>query len=876
MPPRSPSPRALRLAAPALAALALAASACSLPGRPDPAGLAWSLPAVVNDDGRGVVQFDPALTVDAAGTLHAAWLDFRDGAGVFGLYYSRRPAGAAEWGPNQRVSDLVGPVCRDDADIAADTAGAVHVVWSDYRAVDPDVYISTLPAGGGAWSPPRRVNDDGTQTIQWSPAIAADDRGGVYVVWSDYRDGQSDIYTAYRAADGRWQPSQRVNGDPDGVQERPAIAVAPSGEAFVAWADHRRDPGDIFVARRAPSDPGWGPAVRLNTDAGTARQADPALGADRMGTVTAVWHDERDGTGAVWAARLAPRPDGGPADAWTADARVSAPGAPEADRPAVAGGPAGAALVAWHAAAGPSSTLWGAHWRGPGWGPPERIDDSAVAAASRNAAAVIDAAGRGHVLWFGDDRDRQKEVFHAVGDVAGVVLPAVELTGRLEHRVPEAGAGGACPAGGFVVVACNGTTSAPLAADDPAALDAWLGRSVAVRGREVRPADGCPRVVDVTVAAAAPLDCFGPDGMLAGRLHAPPLAAPAGAMVSLDGGRAPVGADGRYFFRAVGAGAHRLEATARCGLTAATTLTVPAGAALTRAPDARVRLGDVVADCAIDARDLAAVSALYGAVAPVDPPCADVNADGAVDLFDVVAVAVHQGAACPTTWDTAGPAADTSRGSTEAAGPEARGFATSRGPAGDPMPPDPVDPGADRPAAAAEPTLPTVRLGSLARAAPPEAAQIPLAAVPSAMDDGTIVDVPFSVHGARDVYAFALSVRFDPGSTSIVDADPAAAGIQAAALGDVPAGAQVIANTVDPAAGQAHLAVTLVAPTPPLHGDATLARLRFRRASANGRRPRVTFLQLADASGRPIDVQLDVGGLVVAAAYHLWLPWMRP
>lgn len=834
----------------AFATLALATTACALPSRPDPTALGWSLPAVVNDDGRGVVQFDPAITVDASGALHAAWLDFRDGAGVFGLYYSRRAAGAAGWTANQRVSDLVGPVCRDDADIAVDRGGGAHVVWSDYREVDPDVYISTLPAGGTAWSPPRRVNDDGTQTIQWSPAIAADGAGGVYVVWSDYRDGQSDIYAARRGPDGAWQPSRRVNRDPAGVQERPAIAAAPSGEVFVAWADQRDDAGDIYVARLAPGAADWGAPVRLNTDAGTARQADPALGIDRTGAVTAAWHDERDGVGAVWAARLAPPAGGGYDDAWSAGARVSAPGAPEADRPAVAGGPAGSALVVWHAASPGGSTLWGAAWRAPGWGPPARIDESPVAAASRNAAAAIDAAGQAHVLWFGDDRDRQKEVFHAVGDVARLDLPAVEAVGRLEHRVADPAAGDACPGDGFVVAGCDGSTSAPLTGADPVDLDAWLGRPVRVTGRRLVAGDGCPRLIDVAVAAAAPTDCFGPAGMAAGRLDAPPLAAPIGATVSLDGRTAAVGADGRYFFRGVAAGARRLAATARCGLAASTAITVPAGGALTRVPDASLRLGDVVTDCAIDARDLAAVTARYGAAPPLDLPCADVNGDGAVDLFDVVAVAVNQGATCPAPWRRAGWV-----GTPGSAALEGGGTASDAAPA----------PAATRaPAEAADAPDPIVRLVD----AP--------ARGPIAADGATVVDVPLTVRGARGVYGFAVSVRFDAASTAIADADPAAAGVQAAALDDLPPGAWVIANTVDPVAGQAHVAATLLAPHPPLAGDARLASLRFRRLTATGRRPRVTFMQLSDAHGRPVDFRLDVGGLVVATAYHLWLPWARP
>lgn len=810
----------------------------------------WSLPEVVNDDGRGVIQFDPAIFVDGDGALHAAWLDFRDGAGTFGLYYARRLAGGAGWQANLRVSDLIGPVCRDDPDVAVDRAGNVHVVWSDYRRVDPDIFMSTLPAGATAWGEPRRVNDDGTTTTQWSPALAADPRGGVFVAWSDYRSGDGAIYVARRAADGTWAPSAPVDANPGGSQDRPAIAVAPSGDVFVAWADQRADAGDIYAARlppgppASPGSPAWDAPVRLNRDAGAARQAAPAIGIDHDGAVTVAWHDARDGAGHVWAARVAPEAGGRYPAVWTAEVRLSDSRGADADRPAVGGGPDSATLVAWMEDAGAASRVVAARWLGSRWSAPGRVDDAVVAAGGRNPAVGVDRSGRGHVLWYADDRDRQKDVFHTVADLAAPRGTPVELTGRLIYRVLPGG----CPDHGFAVWGCGGEVGAMLEAEDPEALDAWLGRPVRVRGTRVE--DGCERIVRVEIALSEPEPCPAADAMVAGRLTAPPVAAPAGAEIRMDDRPAPVGADGRFFLRAVPPGSHRFTARGRCGLTAATEAIAPAGA-LTRLPPARLRLGDVVPDCAIDARDLAEATRLYGTAPPFDPPCADVNGDGTVGLHDVVSVAASVGATCPTAWS------DTMGGAADSAGIVANPFAPSGGHGSIPGAMSAVSESRAQP----DPR-PRVRLAS-AEAAPG-----------GLLAAGAVVDAPLTIRGARKVYGFALTVQFDPATSPVVDADPTRPGHQALYPASLPTGAWEIANTVDPARGEAHAAVTLVAPAPALDGDVTLGRMRFRLTGYPGRRPRVTGLALADARGSPIAFDVDVGGWVAATAYHLWVPWV--
>ena len=75
-------------------------------------------------------------------------------------------------------------------------------------------------------------------TDQGSPDIAIDAAQNLYAVWSDSRDGGSDVYFAYRPNGGAWGANVRVNDLPGTVSGAPKIAVNASGNAYVVWQDY--------------------------------------------------------------------------------------------------------------------------------------------------------------------------------------------------------------------------------------------------------------------------------------------------------------------------------------------------------------------------------------------------------------------------------------------------------------------------------------------------------------------------------------------------------------------------------------------------------------------------------------------------------------
>lgn len=244
----------------------------------------------VNDDVDTATQFSPDIAVDAAGNTYAVWRDERNGDSD--IYFAYRPTGGA-WGPNVRVNDDVGTAWQGFPALAVDDAGNAYVIWQDERNGDPDIYFAYRPSGG-TWGPNVRVNDDTGVTRQEYPDIAVDGAGNAYAIWDDWRNSLlADIYFAYRPAGGDWRPNVLVGDDTRGAEQKhPAIAVDRLGNAYVVWHDYRDAHWDIYFAYR-PAGGHWGSNVRVNDDTDMADQFYPDIGVDDAGNAYAVWIDKR-------------------------------------------------------------------------------------------------------------------------------------------------------------------------------------------------------------------------------------------------------------------------------------------------------------------------------------------------------------------------------------------------------------------------------------------------------------------------------------------------------------------------------------------------------------------------------------------------------
>src|SRR3990172_4702348 len=99
--------------------------------------------------------------------------------------------------------------------------------------------------------------------------------------------------------------------------------------------------------------------------------------------------------------------------------------------------------------------------------------------------------------------------------------------------------------------------------------------------------------------------------------------------------------------------------------------------------------------------------------------------------------------------------------------------------------------------------------------------------------EGLTAAVAVEVRDIADLYGYDIALAFDPAAVEVVDADPAAEGVQAQLGGFLDLGF-VLRNEADNAAGTVEVALTQLNPSAPKQGSGTLfvVTVRGRRAGA--------------------------------------------
>jgi hypothetical protein len=201
------------------------------------------------------------------------------------------------FGSNVRVNDDITEVIRETPEIAVDGTGNIYTVWTDYRNGDPDIYFASSSDRGKTFSPSIRINDDGAGNTQIHPDIAVDGSGNIYITW---QDGRNDLYDVYftNSSDGgiTFSPNRVVDSAPFGEsQEYPSVAVDDIGTIFIGWADDEGT-GDwnIYCSNSTDGGQSFSSGVKVNDDITTADQKTARMTASGNGEVFIVWEDERN------------------------------------------------------------------------------------------------------------------------------------------------------------------------------------------------------------------------------------------------------------------------------------------------------------------------------------------------------------------------------------------------------------------------------------------------------------------------------------------------------------------------------------------------------------------------------------------------------
>ena len=199
------------------------------------------------------------------GNLYVAWINWELDRSL--ILFSRSTDHGKTWSKPLRLSTKAGLPRDDNGGLVAPIGvvgpdGTMYVIWNDLNSI----VFTTSRDGGKTFTPSRSVVSvappyfggatgiPGLVRAMGFPQIGLDGRSGaLYVSWSDFRNGDVDVFFSRSVDHGRtWSAAARVSSDPihNGKDQfLQWLAVDPvRGDIYIQFYDRRDDPKDRRTA----------------------------------------------------------------------------------------------------------------------------------------------------------------------------------------------------------------------------------------------------------------------------------------------------------------------------------------------------------------------------------------------------------------------------------------------------------------------------------------------------------------------------------------------------------------------------------------------------------------------------------------------------
>jgi len=207
---------------------------------------------------------EPAIGVHK-GNIHIVWAMYPTEFSSV-ICYRKSQDNGRTWGDIYNLSSNTTKAVYPDIAVSKNK---VHVVWSDYRSDNPEIFYIRSMDNGENWGSQQRLTFNSSQKNNiYDIRIKAED-SNVYVIWKDYRSGSSEIFFKKSTNNGEaWGDDQRLTTDYD-PSYYPRFTVQ-NNKLFVVY-EHRSTNYNIALIKSEDYGDSWS-TKKLLTDTHTVSE----------------------------------------------------------------------------------------------------------------------------------------------------------------------------------------------------------------------------------------------------------------------------------------------------------------------------------------------------------------------------------------------------------------------------------------------------------------------------------------------------------------------------------------------------------------------------------------------------------------------------
>ncbi len=247
----------------------------------------WGAEKKINVDDENKDQSHPRIALSenfGNATTTVVWQDDRDGD--WDVYMQIFDVGGVkQMLPEIRINSNAISDGTDQYDpvVAINSADEICIAWTDNRSGHYDIYAAKFNMNGNVLWADKLINTDGGATDQYSPDIAIDSSDNIYIAWAGNRDGDLNIYAAKLDASGamQWAPNDNIKINTDSgsdAQYSPSIAITSTDILYIVWTDSRNGDKDIYAQKYNSSGTAqWTEDLRINIDTTLSNQYNPDI-----------------------------------------------------------------------------------------------------------------------------------------------------------------------------------------------------------------------------------------------------------------------------------------------------------------------------------------------------------------------------------------------------------------------------------------------------------------------------------------------------------------------------------------------------------------------------------------------------------------------